>query len=124
MENTKTRHGCLTAWLILMILANSLTAITTPLLASAIRQNIPGFPGWVVWPISLLALLNVVFAVALFNWKKWGFIGFCATSILALALNLYAGIGVGQSLLGLLGIVILYAVLQIGGEKKGWTHLE
>lgn len=124
MENTKTRHGCLTAWLILMIVANAFTAITTPLLAASIGQSIPGFPAWVLWPISLLAVLNLLFAVALFYWKKWGFIGFCVTSILALALNLYAGIGVGRSALGLVGIAILYAVLQIGGDKRAWSQLE
>src|SRR5688500_20341036 len=80
MESTKTRHGCLTAWLILMILANALTAVTTPLFAASIRQAIPGFPEWVVWPIVLLAVLNVVFAVALFKWKKWGFLGCCFSS--------------------------------------------
>ncbi len=88
------------------------------------QTNTPGFPGWFVWPFSLLALLNVVFAIALFNWKKWGFIGFCVTSILALAMNLYAGVGYRQSEIGLLGVATLYAVLQIGEERKGWSQLE
>ncbi len=124
MDNPKQRHGCLTAWLIVMILANGFTAVITPLTVSSIQQAIPGFPTWIVWPIALLAILNVVFAIALFNWKKWGFFGFLVNSLIAFGLNLYAGIGVPQAVLGLVGIAFLYGVLQIGGERKGWTQLE
>jgi hypothetical protein len=49
---------------------------------------------------------------------------FLVSSIIVLILNLSSGVGIGQSLLGLLGVVILYAVLQIGGENKGWTQLD
>jgi len=120
----KQRHGCLTAWLILMMAANGLTAIATPLMITQIKQATPGFPTWVAFVIPILALLNVVFAVAIFKWKKWGFYGFAAMAIIAFCLNVYAGIGIGQALLGLVGIAVLYGVLQIGGENKGWTQLE
>jgi len=120
----KKRHGCLTAHLILIIVANSLTAIATPMSVQNIRQAIPGFPTWVVWPIALMAILNVVFAVALFNWKKWGFFGFCGTATIAFALNIYSGVGIGQSIVGLAGVAILFLVLQIGGERKGWVQLD
>jgi hypothetical protein len=50
--------------------------------------------------------------------------GFLATSIVALFVNFALGIGIGQSLLGLLGVALLYAVLQIGKENKGWPQLE
>ena len=69
-------------------------------------------------------ILNIVCAVALFQWKKWGFFGFVATSILALGLNLTIGLNIFQVILGLAGIAILYGVLQIGNERKGWTQLE
>jgi hypothetical protein len=120
----KQRHGCLTAWLILMIVANGLTAIATPLMITQIRQATPNFPVWVAYVIPLLAILNVVFAFAIFKWKKWGFYGFAVMAILTFCLNLYAGVGIGQALIGLIGIAVLYGVLQIGGEKKGWTQLE
>jgi hypothetical protein len=124
MDGPKQRHGCLTAWLVLMIIGNGFTAVGTPLMAGAIQQATPNFPAWVVWPIALLALLNVVFAIALFNWQKWGFFGFLLTSLAAFGLNIYAGIGIPQAVLGLLGIVLLYGVLQIGGHRSGWSQLE
>lgn len=124
MDKPKNRHGCLTAYLIFMIVVNAITAIVTPLFTGAIQETIPGFPVWVSWVMAAGALLNIVFAVALLKWRKWGFFGFCAISAVAFMLNLYAGLGIGQSIFGLLGLAILYAVLQIGGEEKGWDQLE
>lgn len=124
MNSPKQRHGCLTAWLILIIIANGLTALITPLAIGSIRQAIPGFPTWMVWPIALLSILNVIFAIALFNWMKWGFYGFVVNSLIAFGLNLYAGIGILQSVLGLVGIPVLYGVLHIGGKTSGWAQLE
>ena len=40
------------------------------------------------------------------------------------AINLSLGLTVVQVALGLVGILILYGVLQIGDDKKGWTQLE
>ena len=120
----KQRHGCLTAWLILMIAANGLTAIVTPLMISQIQRATPNFPAWGAFVIPVLAILNVVFALAIFKWKKWGFFGFCVTALLTFCFNIYAGLGVGQAVFGLVGIAVLYGVLQIGGENKGWTQLE
>jgi hypothetical protein len=77
-----------------------------------------------VWPITLSAVLNVAFAIALFNWKKWGFFGFLVTSVAAFAQNIYLGIGIPNVVLGLMGIAIFYGVLQIGGQKSGWSQLE
>jgi hypothetical protein len=125
-QNTppKERHGCLTAWLILVILGNAFVAVVTPLAVIPFRQTRPEFPTWVVWPLALLAVLNVFYAIALFRWQKWGFYGLCFTAVLACALNLAAGTGIPLALLGLAGVVILYGVLQLGGANKAWTQLQ
>jgi hypothetical protein len=67
---------------------------------------------------------NVAFAVALFLWKRWGFYGFVATSVVGFALNIALGVNVAQALFGVAGVAILYGVLQIGNENKGWPQLE
>jgi hypothetical protein len=100
-----------------------INAIATPLTANTIQQAIPTYPVWIVWPITLLGLINAGCAVALFMWKKWGFLGLIITSLITFGLNLYAGIGIPQALVGLVGIAILYGVLQIGGMRKGWPQL-
>jgi hypothetical protein len=124
VEHVKQRHGCLTAWLVLMVIANTVTALSYLLGSQMMRGQFPEAPGWAFPLMGLLGILNVVFAVALLAWKKWGFWGFCASAGVAFVANVSIGFGVGPSLMGLVGIAILYGVLHIGGEKKGWTQLE
>ena len=124
MEEGKKRHGCLTAWLILMLVANSATALMYLLGRDAIQRQLPNMPGWAFPVLIVMALFNLACAIALFRWKKWGFWGFCASSVIALAVNLSAGLGIGQSLGGLIGVAIFYGVLQIGKENKGWPQLD
>jgi len=75
--------------------------------------------------------------------KKWGFWGYCASSIAGLAINLLINTGgavqipggTSQALVGsisiiisvaavILGILILFGVLHIGKENKGWRQLK
>ena len=123
MADGKNRHGCLTAWLVLMIIANSATALRYLLGSRAIRQAIPNMPGWAFPVLIVMSLFNLVCAIALFQWKKWGFWGFCASSIVALVVNLSVGLGTG-AFVGLLGILLLYGALHIGKENKGWPQLD
>ncbi len=120
---TPTRHGCLTAWLIFMIVVNALTAIATPFSMSRLAQA--GLhPSMLLTAILVLcAVANIAFAVALLRFMKVGFYGFVATSVIALFVNLALGLGLGQVLFGLVGIAILYGVLNIGGPEKAWPRL-
>lgn len=123
-EQLPQRHGCFTAWLVLMLIANIVTAISTPLMISTIRQAAPNVsPGSVVI-VVFAAIANIMFAIALFKWKRWGFYGFIATAVVALITNLSIGFGVRQSIVGLIGIPLLYWVMNIGGANKAWPHLK
>ena len=123
-EQPPQRHGCFTAWLVLMLIANTATAISTPLMFSAIKQTAPNFSAGALAIIVIAAIANVVFAVALFKWKRWGFYGFITTAIIALITNLSIGLGVGQSIIGLIGIPLLYWVMNMGGPNKAWPHVK
>jgi hypothetical protein len=120
----KHRHGCLTAYLIFMIIANSATGLVYLLGSESIRRAIPTTPGWIFPVVIAEAILNLVFAVALLRWKEWGFWGFAFSSVAIFFVNLAAGFGVGTALFGLLGVPILYGVLHIGGATKGWPQLD
>jgi len=124
MGDGKNRHGCLTAWLVLMIVANSAAALMYLLGSEAIRDKLPNMPGWTFPVLIVLSLFNLVCAIALFQWKKWGFWGICASGVVALVVNLSAGLGIGSTLAGLLGVLLLYGVLHIGKENKGWPQLD
>jgi hypothetical protein len=125
-NETKQRHGCVTAWLVLMIILNSLTALLYLFGGDIISKNLQaGISNTMLILLAILGIMNVVFSVILFLWKKWGFWGFIITSIGAFVINLSIGLGVGQSILGLFGIAVLYGVLQIKKENiSAWTNLE
>lgn len=124
MAGPKKRHGCLTAWLGLMIVVNALTALAYLLGSSMMRQAMPNAPAWAFPVLIVFAVINVVCAVALFQWKKWGFWGVCVSSAAGLVVNLSIGLSIGSVVLGLVGVAILYGILQIGGDNKGWPQLE
>ena len=121
---TKQRHGCLTAWLIVMIIANSLFALIYLIASTKIRSNLTKAPPWTAAALAVVCIANLIFSVALFQWKKWGFFGHVGTTILIVVINLKAGISISRVLFGMLGVVALYGVLQIGKANKGWPQLE
>ena len=125
MVEQKQRHGCLTTWLILMIIAGSLTALMSLLGSQAIKQTFPAAPDWYAFPVmTIFSIFNLVCVIALFKWKKWGFWGLLVSYLVNIFMNLSIGLAIRESLYGLGGIVFLYAVLHIGKEKRGWTQLE
>jgi uncharacterized membrane protein (DUF2068 family) len=86
------------------------------------------FLDWPGWAIPSLMLFNLVCVVGLLRLKKWGFYGSCVSCGLVLVVNLFTGapmvfVVFGLSY-GLIGIIFLYCVLQIGGDKSGWTQLD
>jgi hypothetical protein len=117
----KNRHGCLTTWLILIIIAAIAIIIIYATSAGTLTQA--DMPGWAIPVLIILGIFEIICAIALFMWKKWGFWGFCALAIIACIVNLMLGLGV-YSFSGLISIAILYGVLQIGGDNKGWPQLE
>jgi hypothetical protein len=121
---SKQRHGCLTAYLVTAIIFNALTALIYLFAAGTVKRGFPNSPAWTLPVLVMAGILNVVCACALFQWKKWGFFGLVATSILATCVNLMIGVNIFQAIFGLLGLGILYAALQIGKETNGWTQLE
>ena len=115
MSGKKQRHGCLTAYLIFAIIVNSAVALWY-LLEGLVEYDIGAI-------LVTLTIFNIVCVIALLKWKKWGFWGVVGLTIVGLFLNLYIGLG-PQSFLGLIGIGVLYGVLHIGEENKGWPQLD
>jgi hypothetical protein len=120
----KQRHGCLTTYLIFMIIANSATAVLHVLLSDDIQQSYPKMPSWGLFAFVFGSLFNLTCAIALLRWKKWGLWGFSISASLVLVLNLMIGVSPVSALGGVLGIAILFGVLQIGKDKKGWPQLD
>ena len=120
----KERHGCLTAYLVLAIIANSATALLYLFGAAAIKRSTPNIPDWAFPVLIVLVLFNLACAIALLRWKKWGFWGLIVSAVVTLGINLTIGLGLSSAIVGLLGVVILYGVLQIGRHNRGWPQLD
>ena len=124
MENSKNRHGCLTAYLIFMLIANSAVFVMYLTSSEAIIAANPSMPQWAIPVLMFFGTVNVICAVMLFKLKRSGFYGFVVSAIIVFFLNLHFGLGIAGSLPGLIGIAILYGVLNIGKDNKGWPQLD
>jgi len=82
-----------------MMIGNAASAPVYLFASDFIGQALPQAPAWMFPVLAMGGILNVVFAVALFQWKKWGFYGFVATAAIALAINLSMGLGIGNHFL-------------------------
>lgn len=122
---TKKRHGCVTAWLIIMIIANAITSVTYLFLDDMITESLPfPIPQSMMLALAAIGTANLIFSVMLFKWKKWAFWGFVGTSLVTFGINISLGLGVTSSLLGLIGVVILFGILQIKkNEVSAWKNL-
>ena len=116
----KRRHGCLTAYLVVVIGGNS--GVTLAYLLGGVEAH-PWIPLWALAMIVLAGIFVVVSAIALLKWKKWGFWVFLVSVVALLLVNLLTGVG-PLSFLGLVSIAVLYGVLNIGDENKGWPQLD
>jgi hypothetical protein len=118
----KQRHGCLTALLILMILANSYLTLsyTVNLIGS---MNGASSLTWALVPLVFIALFSVICAILVFRWKKFGFWGYSILGVLVMVINLAMGAG-AISFISLISPAVLFGVLHIGKENKGWPQLE
>jgi hypothetical protein len=123
----KQRHGCVTAWLILIIIINALTSLMYLFFGDTVMHESPEVPQSMLMLLAFLTLSNVFFAVMLLKWKKMGFWGFAITSSAAFILNLRMGFGIFHSVLGMTGLLILYGILQIkkdDTDTSTWSNLE
>jgi hypothetical protein len=116
----KRRHGCLTAWLLLIIVVNIGLTIWNVV---SISQEPHLYYAWAMPVIIIFCVWIVTCAVAIFMWKKWGFYGFCAGAIGEMIVYIIAG-NYFYFLMPLVGVAILFSVLNIGKENRGWTQLE
>lgn len=119
-EQTKRlepQRSCfLAGYLILMMVANLITGLSYLVARSQLQRVLLNFPVWATIGLGLVALSNFVFAIAIWNWRKWGVYGFWISVGVTFLLQLVSGqpwyvatIGI---LFGILGIAILMYLLQ------------
>ena len=123
MNESKERHGCVSAWLWIAIISN---------LGYGIYYVISMFDSYTnaeslgLGLLAILATLNVLGAILLMRWNKYGFYVFLVSAILAAVVNL--GILKLEPIFvifGFLSILLWWGILQISKDGfSAWNLLE
>jgi hypothetical protein len=121
----KTRHGCLTAYLIFMIVVLVPSVALYLFFPAAVQRTNPEIPPGGRFIFALVGAVQIFCMVAIWRWKKWGFYVFMTFGLLFGAFNAILTGSVLTFLTAPISILLLYGILQIGGpERKAWSQLE
>ena len=81
----KERGGWLSAWLILIIAHSTFAAFL--ILHLRAQQNTPSSP-WFWLLLLALAVADIVAAIAIWNWKHWGFVLYGISTVVSIVVGL------------------------------------
>lgn len=120
----KKRNKALTFYLNFMLIANGLALLMNLFLFAKIKGKNSG-EELVFFAFSVVCVLNIIFVMQIFKWKKSGFNNIAYLAVIMFCINLFSGISLGRSILGLTGLLILYVFLQFEKDgKSAWEQLE
>lgn len=109
---TMERGGCLTAFLVLALIANPITGLSYLLGGEMVRRGMPGMPEWALPVLGVLSFVQFAFILGIWRWKKWGVIGALALAPVTLILNFSIGVPPGTAILGMVGPLILFFLVK------------
>ncbi|HSI61562.1 MAG TPA: hypothetical protein VLE43_00550 [Candidatus Saccharimonadia bacterium] len=118
-----SRHAFLTFWLLFMLVANVAGLMAVPR-TIMVYQN-AGVPN----SATLLSVqgwcmgFNILFTLAIFRWWKWGFYGFIPSTLVSLGINLYFGLQAEHTLLGFMGVFVLFWALRLDDTDSAWKRM-
>lgn len=123
IENSKKRNIIVTILLLLFLISDFY--ILKTILDSNLNNDLIDLDEKLNYCYVVFTILDLCFTFILFKCKKWAFWGTLTTIILTFLLNLYVGVEIITSFLGLSGVVLLFALLQLkSGNVSGWKNLE
>lgn len=117
-EQAPQRGGCLTAFLLLLIVAYPVLALTYWLGSAVIKRSVPTMPDWFSPVMAIACLYDFAFAIAIWKWRRWGVYGYGVITALVFAANLAIGWPFLRALMGLLGFAVLVLLL-----RPRWRYL-
>lgn len=115
------RSGCLTAFIIVLIVLYVLGALGSFLAGPLLSGLMPEYSTNTSYSIisGVLSLINVIFLIGVWMYKKWGFYGFVGVSILNIILSIFLTGSIITSLIsGLIFPLILYILI-----RPIWNHM-
>lgn len=120
----KSRHACLSVYLIFLIIAFVLGSVFFFFVGSVVARGRFIMPTPLRLIFGTMNLLMAGCTISIWNWKLQGFQGFVAIGVIGGLLNAYVSHSFFPLIFVPAGILILYAVLHIGKENQGWKQLD
>ena len=108
----RKRGVWLTAFLVLMVIANALSVFVYFVNPDMIITAFPKISLELAYLLGSVCLFNVFLAINIWMWKKLAIYGFYIVVIFGVLINLYIGLGLIGSLSGLMGGMILFLVTR------------
>jgi len=125
MQN-KQRHGCLTAWLIYLILSYSIVSLGLFFNSDSIVQKFQYIKSEnLLLIVASIAILNVLFIFMLLKWFKLGFWGLLSTSTLLFIIQIMNSNNILTPIITAIVMLIMYGLLKLKKRNvSGWDNLE
>jgi membrane-associated HD superfamily phosphohydrolase len=122
----KQRHGCLTAWLIYLIIANSLVSLGLLFSSESVTKNLSYITSENVYlTVVFIGIADTLFSFLLLRWIKIGFWGLLTTGILLCIVQLINSNSILNPIITIVCLLILYGLLQLKKNNvSGWDNLE
>jgi hypothetical protein len=106
------RGGCLSTFLVLMLIFNGLLILLYGFFLLSGRVLLATAPSWALPVLLCLGAVNLVSAIALWRWQRWGLYALVASCLVIFGVNLSLGNSILVCLLGLAGPVILLLLIR------------
>jgi len=120
-ENQVKRSGCLTAFIIILIVLYALGALGAFLAGPLVAGLMPEYAANASNSIfsGILSLLSIVFLIGVWKYKKWGFYGFAAAAVVSIIISVMTTGNILVSVIsGLIFPAILYFLI-----RPVWNHM-
>ena len=130
MKNHKSRHWSWTIWLILMILWSFIVFLMYTVGVDRFGSSVPGPPNAqrakLIIPL-IVSLGTIFFSLALLFWQKWAFWGLIVFYGFNFSIRLLMGFSgrdtFEELIWNMIKVAILFVLLQLDGDKSGWSQM-
>lgn len=125
MQN-KQRHGCLTAWLIYLMISYSIVSLGLFYKIDSIAQRFQYIKSEnLLLIVASIEILNVLFIFMLLKWFKLGFWGLLSTSTLLFIIQVMNTNNILTPIITVTVMLIIYGLLKLKKRNvSGWDNLE
>lgn len=117
-EPRDSRGGCLSVFLAVMMVANAAVAALYAL--TLLRQSSPiAVPTWALLTFTVIGVVNVLAANAIWRWYRWGVYTFCALAPIVFLINIAVHASPYAAIAGFPGPLILILLV-----RRKWPQMQ